>query len=259
MYECIFTILRQRVLTIPANKNYFPVLRLRATPVGPRRKVMMTMATSTTADTPPWCHNIENCTATPSPSLGESIALKVGTRGNNSQKNHPPTVLREIPTRISTLPPTATVVDRHDDNLQRQQQAPRPSLPPPLTAQTSVSTSVSPPHDADNYVDRTLEKIAQLMRSWPSPQIDGAPRNITGPAPHHSNSLPSTANLPNHEPYDYKSNLDRIAAKVEQMSRRWPLTSAVTTNATTNPRPTMNEQPARCHASSLHPTVPKFP
>jgi len=48
---------------------------------------MMTMATSTTAATPPWCQHIKNCTSTPSPSLGESFALKVGTRGNNSQKN----------------------------------------------------------------------------------------------------------------------------------------------------------------------------
>jgi len=178
------------------------------------------MATSTTADTHPWCHNIEYCTALPSPSLGESIALKVGTRGNNSQKNHPPTVLREIPTRISPLPPTATAVDRHDDDIQRQQQAPRPSLLPPLTVQTSVSTSLSPPHDNDNYVDRTLEKIAQMMRSWPSPQIDGAPRNINSPAPSHSTSPPSPAHRPDHEPYNYASNLDRIAAEVKQMSQR---------------------------------------
>ena len=179
--------------TYQQTKNYFPVLRLRASPVGPCRKVMMTMTTSTTADTPPWRPNIENFNDTPLPSLGESIALKVGTCGNNSQKNHPPTVLREIPTRISPLPPTAAVVDRHDDVdiVERQPQAPRSSLPPTLPAQTSVSGSLSPKHDAANYVDRTLEKIAQLMSRWPSPTIDGAHCNSTGLAPSHSTSPPT--------------------------------------------------------------------
>ena len=105
--------------TRPTSKNYFfPVLRPRANPVGPRQKVMMTMATLTIAATPPWCQHIKNCTSTPSPSLGESFASKVGTRGSNSQKNHPSTVLREIPTRISPLPPTADVIDRHDDAIE---------------------------------------------------------------------------------------------------------------------------------------------
>jgi len=214
------------------------------------------MATLTTAETPPWCQPIKHCIATPSLSQGESFALKVDTRGNNSQKNNTPTVLREIPTRISPLPPTAAVVDRHDDDIERTQHATRPSFPTTPTVPTSVSVSKN---DADNYVDRTLEKIEKLMRRWPSPQIDGAPRN-TGLALSHSTSPPPPPINPlDHEPYDQESNLDRIDAKVEQMRRRWPSTSAVKPTATTDPRTNMNEWSARCNSPSLHTMETNFP
>jgi len=247
--------------TRPTSKNnLFPVLRLRALPVGRCRKVMMTMASSTNAATPPWCQHIKNCTALPSPSLGESFASKVGTRGNNSQQNHPPTVLREIPTRNSPLSPTAAVVDRHDDAIDRQPQVPRPSLLNPLTVHTSVSESLSSSTDDDNYVDRRLEeKIAKLMRRWPSPTIDGAPCNINGLVTSHSTSPPPPVNLPNHEHYDYEIHLDRIAEKIEQMRRRWPSTSAVIPTATTAPRPTMNESPVRSNFSGMHPMMTAAP
>ncbi len=202
---------------------------------------MRTMATSTTAATPPWCQHIKTCTSTPSPSLGESFASKVGTRGNNSQKNHPSTVLREIPTRISPLPPTADVVDRHDDAIERQPIEPRPSLPTTLTVKTNVSGSLSSANDADNHDDRTLEtKIEELMRRWPSSKTDGAPC-LTGLALNHSTSPPQPVNLPDHEPYDSGLHLDRIVAKVDQLRQRWPSTRTVMPTAATDPRPTMTD------------------
>jgi len=50
------------------------------------RKVMMTMASLTADNTPPWPHNNIICTATPSKPLRESIALKDGTRGIDSTR-----------------------------------------------------------------------------------------------------------------------------------------------------------------------------
>jgi len=130
---------------------------------------MRTMATSTTAATPPWCQHIKTCTSTPSLTLSESFASKVGTRGNNSQRNHPSPVLREIPTRISPLPSTAAVVDRHDDAIERQLIEPCPSLPTTVPVKTNVSGSLSSANDAENHDERTLEtKIEELMRRWKS-------------------------------------------------------------------------------------------
>jgi len=96
------------------------------------------------------------------------------------------------------------------------------------------------------------------MRRWPSPTIDGTHCNSTGLAPSHSTSPPLPVNLPDHEPYDYESHLDRLAAEVDRMSRRWPSTS-VTTTAAIDPSPTMTDWPARCKFSSLHPTATNFP
>jgi len=77
---------------------------------------MMTMAISMADDNPPWCHNTINCIAMAFPTLRESIALKVGTRGNDSQKNHHLTALHRIPTRISPSSPPANVVNCHEDD-----------------------------------------------------------------------------------------------------------------------------------------------
>ncbi len=225
---------------------------------------MMTMATSTTTATSPWCQHIKQCTSTPSPSLGESFASKVGTRGNNSQKNHPLTVLREIPTRISPLPPTAAVVERHDDAIDRQPTKPRPSLSPTWTVKTHISGPLPSAHEADKYDECTLEtKIEELMRRWPSSTIDGAPCKSTGFTMSPSTSPPPSANSPDHEPYDYGLHLDRIAAKVDQMRQRWPLTSTVTpTTATditgldlspsTSPPPPVNRHDHEPHDYGLH-------
>jgi len=78
------------------------------------------------------------------------------------------------------------------------------------------------------------------------------------PCPEPLNQPPLPVNLPDHEPYDYESHLDRLAAEVDRMSRRWPSTS-VTTTAAIDPSPTMTDWPARCKFSSLHPTATNFP
>jgi len=196
------------------------------------------MATSTTAATPPWCQHINNCTPTPPLSLGESFASKVGTRGNNSQKNHPSTVLREIPTRISPLPPTAAVVDRHDDDIERQPTESRPSLPTPLTVKTHVYGQLSAANVDDNNDARTLEtKIEALMRRWPPSKIDGAPCHASGLATSHSTSPYQPVNPTDPVPDNYELRLDRLVAKVDQMRQRWPLSSEVAPTTATDPRP----------------------
>jgi len=142
-------------------KIFFPVLRLRETPVGIRQKVMMTMASLMADNDPPRHHNNIIGTATPSLPLRESTASKNGTRGIDSLKNNNLTVLREIPTGSSPRDPSAAVVDRHDD---RQPHQPHPVFSPTQLAHNSV---LLPPQTTyDNYVNCTLEEINQMMRSW---------------------------------------------------------------------------------------------
>jgi len=64
----------------------------------------------------PQHHNNLISTAKPSQPLQVSIALKEGIHGIDSQQYHHPTVLQEIPTRISPSVPTAAVINCHDDN-----------------------------------------------------------------------------------------------------------------------------------------------
>jgi len=137
------------------------------------------------------------------------------------------TILREISTRISPQPPTA-IVDRHDD-ADRQPHQTRPNILHPLNANDSGSRTLSPQLADDDFIDRTLGKIAQMMQCWPSPTaIDQDPCNILSSAPCHPSSPPSPEiPIVNDEPFDYGSQLDEITAKVKQMSRRWPLTSVM--------------------------------
>jgi len=135
-------------------KNYFPVLRLRETPVGIRQKVMMTMASLTADNDPPQHHNNIIGTATPSLPLRELTASKNGTRGIDSSQNNNLTVLREISTGSSPRNPTAAVVNCHDD---RQPHQPHPAFSPTQHAHNSVP--LPPPTIPDNYVNRTLEEI----------------------------------------------------------------------------------------------------
>jgi len=119
------------------------------------------MTSLTADDDPPRHHNNILGTATPSLPHRESIASKNGTCGINSLKNNNLTILQEIPTGISPRDPTAAVVDRHDDRRPHQ---PHPAFSPTQLAHSSVS--LPPQTITDNYVDRTLDEINQMMRSW---------------------------------------------------------------------------------------------
>jgi len=247
--------------------------------------------------------------------------LKDGTRGIDSLQNHHPNVLQEIPTRISPYASTAAVVDRHDDDADRQPRPhllptqtennsnhqllppqpatddymdrtldkihqlmrrwppiapllpqltpssivmtdadrqphnPRPHLFPILTELNSVNPILSPKPVTDNDVDRTLAKINQMMQNWPPITTNHDPSVITRNTPRHPSSLPSPETiLVVDEPFDYGSTLDKITAKVEQMSRRWP-----STVAPTDPRPHTSAGSAPCKSSSPSPTAPSYP
>jgi len=121
----------------------------------------MTMASLTADDDPPRHHNNILGTATPSPPLRELTASKNGTRGIDSSQNNNLTVLRETSTGNSPRNPTAAVVDRHDD---RQPHQPHPAFSSTQLAHNSAP--LPPPTIPDNYVNRTLEEINQMMRSW---------------------------------------------------------------------------------------------
>jgi len=77
---------------------------------------MMTMASLTADGDPPWPNNNLIYTAMPAQPLQELTALKDDTHGIDLLQNHHPTILREIPTRISPSAPTDAVIDRHDAN-----------------------------------------------------------------------------------------------------------------------------------------------
>jgi len=178
------------------------------------------MTTSTADDDPPRCHHNSICTATAPPPIRELIAAKDDTRGTDSTRNPTTTTLREIPTRISPTAPTADAVDRHDDddNVDRRPQQTTPHLSPKETNSAPFS---SPPATND-YVDRTLDKIQTIMRSWSShPVLIRAPHDVPCPTPHHPSSLPQPEPLSADEgPFDTGSTLDKIAEKVNQLQCR---------------------------------------
>ena len=192
------------------------------------------MISSTADDDPPRCLNNIPRPAKPSQPLRESIALKDGTRGIDSLQNHHPNVLREIPTRISPYASTAAVVDRHDDDADRQ---PRPHLLPTQTENNSNHQLLPPRPATDDYIDRTLDKIHQLMRRWPpiatpSASTDAvvdrydndADRQPHNPRPH---LLPILTELnsvnPILSPKPVTDNdVDQTLAKINQMMQSWP-------------------------------------
>jgi len=196
---------------------------------------MMTMAVSTADDDPPRTHNNLIYTTTPSTPLQESIALKDGTCGNDSPRYYHPTVLREIPTRISPSP-TAAVVDCHDANRQPHQHC--PDFPHPQNKPNSVPQFLSSEPTTDDYVDRTLNKINKLMRSWPSVIAPTAAvvvqHNDDTDCPSHQTrpDLTDTQNEPNSVPQflspqpttdDY---VDRTLDKINKMMSSWPSATA---------------------------------
>jgi len=137
----------------------------------------------------------------------------------------------------------------------RQLHNPRPYLLPTPTEPNSAHQILSPQTATDNYVDRTLAKIEQMMRSWPPIATNHDPSVITCNTPRHPSSLPPPETISvDDEPFDYGSTLDKIAAKVEQMSCRWPLTVTPT-----DPSPNTSECLAPCNSSSPSPTAPSYP
>jgi len=66
--------------------------------------------------------------------------------------------------------PTADVVNCHDNNDANQQlHQTNLQLSPTLNVNNSASQLLSPQPTADDFVDHTLDKIAQMMKSWLSP------------------------------------------------------------------------------------------
>jgi len=94
--------------------------------------------------------------------------LENGTHSIDSLWYHHPTILQEIPTRISPSTPAATVVDHHDDDDDQQLHQTHPDLSPTQNKPNSIPQFLSPQPTTDNYVDHTLNKINKMMCSWPS-------------------------------------------------------------------------------------------
>jgi len=153
---------------------------------------MMTMTILTADNDPPQCHNTINCIAMASPSLNKSIALKASTCSNDSQKNHPLTVLCKIPTRIFPFSQPDDAIDDHDNDNKRQPPTTHPHLSPTLNEVTKVTQHPSQHLATNNFVDRTLNEINKMMQTWPSPIAIKC--NITSPDPCNPSSTP----LPEH-------------------------------------------------------------
>jgi len=122
------------------------------------------MTHSTANNDPPQPHNNLISIATLFQPLRELIASKDGTGGMDSPRYHHLTVLREIPTRISPSAPTAAVINCHDDAV-RQLHKTRPDLLLPSQNDPNI-VPLSPQPTTDDYVNRTLDKIEQMMCSW---------------------------------------------------------------------------------------------
>jgi len=113
-------------------RKLFPVLRLRAAPVGTARKVMMTMTTSTAATASPWRLPPITTTAITSQPLQESRVSKSGILDTDLERTLLLPVLREIPTGIFSHPPSAAVdeffIDDNDRTLPHLCLYPSPTL-----------------------------------------------------------------------------------------------------------------------------------
>jgi len=198
------------------------------------------MTSLTADDDPPRCHHNNIVTAYPSKPLRESIALKDGTRGNDSLRSPPLIILREIPTRISPFAPTADVFDRHDDDDVDRQPHRTSSLLSP-TRNENNSDPLLPQPATVNFVDSTLDNINKTMRSW-SPYIainhDCAIPYVT---PRHLSSLPTSEPLStDNEPFDTGSHLDDLEVKAAQLHRQ--LQSILAAN---DPSPDTRARPDR--------------
>jgi len=111
-------------------KIILPVLWLRASPVGPPRRVMVTMATSTAATISQRCFLHTKTTHKDTSTVYELTVAKADNRGLNNDNFHTLKTLQEIPTRISPITSTTAANDLpNDDNDRRQHQSfPSPSI-----------------------------------------------------------------------------------------------------------------------------------
>jgi len=125
------------------------------------------MTHSTADNDPPRPRNNLIGIATPFQPLRELTASKDGTHSTNSLRNHHPTILWEIPTRISPSTPTAAVIDCQDDDTVQQPYKTCPDLLLPSQNNPNIIPP-SPQPTTDDYVDRTLDKINKMMSSWPT-------------------------------------------------------------------------------------------
>jgi len=178
-------------------------------PIRLHRKVMMTMATLTADNNPPWCHHNIPCTTKAFKPVQESTVSKVGTRSIDSQNNHLLNVLREIPTRISPSPPTADVIAHHaNDNC--TQYANHPSLPPLSNANNRSLQLPSPQPATDepyNYkpkLDENEEALERLKRRWPL--LFKNHHDLSNPARTdvHQPSTPSYCNIRSHQSFTWR-------------------------------------------------------
>jgi len=110
----------QKVLNLHIHffKNYFPVLWLWASPVGPPQRVIMTMASLTADKTTTWCPTNQMSIPKPSTSTPKLTASKYGTRCINLTSFLTQSVLWEIPTRNSHTTASAAAIIYTDDDEQ---------------------------------------------------------------------------------------------------------------------------------------------
>jgi len=172
-------------------KNYFPVLRLRASPVGPPIEAMMTMATSTVDSTTSWClpssltfSGSSLCSFVSHPSKSEACDNKRQSLCNLSS-------LREIPTRNFRQDPADAAVDHIDDGVDALTNR---TLPPPTQDGDNATFSYKSELTAITAeIDRMRQRDAELERLHPS--MTQPPPALTMPPPTSPAATATTVNV----------------------------------------------------------------
>jgi len=149
----------------------YPVLQLRASPIGPPQRVMMTMASSTAANTS--TRNPTNQLRIPKPSTiaRESTVLKYDTRCIDSTSYHPQNVLREIPTRNSHTSTAVAAILLNDDD-ERPRPLTLPPHPPTVVDATAIGITPPPPlcndvsFDSRLQLDEQQAELEQMHQQW---------------------------------------------------------------------------------------------
>jgi len=201
----------------------------------------MTNLTATTAFS--WCLPTITTNATASKPLQVSIVSKSGTRNTDSERDLPLTVLREIPTGISSHHPPDAVDDFYtadDDNT--------PSLPHPYLSPKLEERSLNPQlFRSPAAVDEPFEYRSQLVeltalfdllkqRRPPPTSIDPGhsiiPSDIIDLTPDPSPPSPLAAD---DDSFDFTSKLVGPTAATARTMHRWPLPSAPSSDLFTPP------------------------